>query len=311
MPKGQCLLCAAESDLQLSHVLPAFVFRWMRESSGNGYIRNSSSLNKRVQDGLKRRWLCASCEAVLSESETRFASDLFYPYTEGKSSRIVYGDWMLRFCVSVSWRVLKLHREEAPLTGYDPEAIERIDKALNVWKDFLLRRRPHPATFQQHLLPLGPIESASEPGNLATNINRYVMRTTDMDLVRSPKTNFVYSKLGRFIILGFIREDHLNRWQGTKINVKTGVVEPRNYELPNQFLKYINSRARHITEQQSQLSERQRKKIDKAFQSNKERLVNSDQFLAMQSDMKMFGEAAFKDSFSLGPTHKAQDDKDQ
>ena len=300
MPNGKCRLCGVESTLQLSHIFPAFITRWLRESSGNGHMRNSSSPNKRVQDGLKRYWLCKSCEGLLGRSETDFATQLFYPYTKCESARIIYGEWLLRFCVSVSWRVLQLNKEEAPLTGYEPEALERIDKALNVWKDFLLGQRPHPGSFQQHLLPLGPIESASEPGDLPTNINRYLMRTIDMDLVRGRTTNFVYSKLGRFIILGFIREDHPNRWQGTKISVKTGRVEPSDYILPQQFLEYLNSRAHHMAEQQSKVTLRQRKKIDEAFQANSERLMSSDQFVAIQSDMWMFGDAAFGTRRSSG-----------
>lgn len=296
MPRDQCRLCGAESLLQLSHIVPAFVFRWLRESSGNGHLRNSSSPNMRVQDGLKRYWLCASCEDLFSKTETRFATDLFYPYLEGKSSRIVYGDWLLHFCVSVSWRVLRLHREESPLKGYDSQALQRIDEALDVWKTFLLLRRSDLDSFQQHILPMDLISSVSKPDKLPTNINRYMMRTIDMDLVRSPQKNFVYTKLGRFIILGFIREGHPNQWKGTKIHVNKGVIGPRNYVLPLQFLKYTNSRATYISAQQSQISDRQRKKIDTAFEYNKERLANSDQLLAMQADLMMFGEAAFKNT---------------
>jgi len=203
---------------------------------------------------------------------------------------------MLRFCVSVSWRVLRLHREEAPLKGYDSQSIERIDKALDIWKDFLLRRRSDPDSFQQHILPLGPIVSVSKSGSLPTNINRYMMRTIDIDLVRSPEKNFVYSKLGPFIILGFIREEHPSQWKGSKVHVKKGVVEPRNYVLPSQFLKYINSRAYYISQQQHQISDRQREKINSSFESNKERLANSDQLLAMQADLMMFGESAIKEA---------------
>jgi hypothetical protein len=311
MPEGQCRLCGVDSIIKFSHILPAFAYRWLRETSGNGYMRSTASPNQRMQDGLKRYWLCASCEGILSESETRFANDMFYPYTKGASSRIVYGDWMLRFCISVSWRVLKLHRVEGQLKGYDSEAIERIDKALEVWKDCLLHRRADPASFQQHMLPLGPIVFASELRNLPTNINRYMMRTIDMDLVKSPTTNFVYSKLGRFMILGFIREDQPSHWQGTKIHIKNGVVEPSNYVLPDKFLKYISSRAIYITEQQNRLSDRQRKKIDSAFQSSKERLANSDQLLAMQSDMKMFGEASFKENLISEELREGTDDKNQ
>jgi hypothetical protein len=43
MPKGRCRLCYAESELQLSHILPAFAIRWLRDSSGTGHVRRSDS----------------------------------------------------------------------------------------------------------------------------------------------------------------------------------------------------------------------------------------------------------------------------
>jgi hypothetical protein len=59
VPKGRCRLCGVESELQLSHVLPAFEIRWLRESSGSGHIRTAMSPNLRVQDG-KNITGCAS-----------------------------------------------------------------------------------------------------------------------------------------------------------------------------------------------------------------------------------------------------------
>ena len=106
MPKGQCRLCDAESDLHLSHIVPAFAYRWLRESSGNGHLRSGSSPNQRVQDGPKRYWLCTICEGMLSRSETSFATKLFFPYTDDEATLFIYGEWLLQFCVSVSWRVL-------------------------------------------------------------------------------------------------------------------------------------------------------------------------------------------------------------
>ena len=194
MPKGQCLLCAAESELQLSHVLPAFVFRWKRESSGNGHMRCGSSPNKRVQGGVKRRWLCTSCEGLLSCSETAFATKLFHPYTSGESTRIIYDEWLLRFCVSVSWRVLQFHKEENSLKGYEPDAIAHIAQAESVWKEFLLGRQPHPEQFEQHLIPFVAMESISFPKDeVFPNLNRYLMRTVEMDLCRGRKAIYVYA----------------------------------------------------------------------------------------------------------------------
>lgn len=294
MSKGQCRLCAAESDLQLSHILPAFVFRWLRESSGNGHLRLSSAPNQRVQDGLKRHWLCTTCEAMLGRSETDFAAKLFYPYTSDGSSRIIYGEWLLHFCVSVSWRVLQLFKEDTSFKSYQSDAVAHISKAEATWKAFLLGQRPHPGPFQQHLLPFEAIESIStKPGYLSSNINRYLMRTVDMDLCRSETSNFIYSKLGRFVILGFIQEDRPNQWQGSKVHVKSGQIEPRRYTLPMQFFDYLNARARRTAELLSGISSRQAKKIDQALRTNIEEYIGSDEFVAMQNDVRMFGDAAF------------------
>ena len=57
MPKGTCRLCDTESELQLSHILPAFAIRWLRESSGTGHVRGTAAPNLRVQDGEKRHLL--------------------------------------------------------------------------------------------------------------------------------------------------------------------------------------------------------------------------------------------------------------
>jgi len=294
MPRGQCRLCNAEADLQLSHILPAFAFRWLRESSGSGHIRLGVSPNQRVQDGPKRHWLCASCEGLLSRSETAFAERLFYPYIRGESSRFVYGEWLLHFCVSVSWRVLRFHKEETALKNYEPEAIARIAKAEEAWKTFLLGQRPHPGSFQQHLLPLDAIDVISGGSrDISPNINRYLMRAIDMDLCRGEKINFVYSKIGRFIILGFIREDRPERWHGAKVHIKTGRIEPRKYVMPRSFFEYLNAKARRLAELLAGISPRQRKKIDQTFRANIDRFVGSDELAAMQNDLRMFGDAAF------------------
>ena len=185
MPQGQCRLCGVESSLQLSHVLPAFVFRWLRESSGGGHLRLGLSPNQRVQDGVKRYWLCASCEGLFSRSETEFATKLFYPNTGGESAQFIYGEWLLRFCVSVSWRVLQIQKEETSLKGYEPDAIARIAEADATWKAFLLGQRPHPGPFEQHLVPFNGLASISSTtiGDISPNLNRYLMRMVDLGKV--------------------------------------------------------------------------------------------------------------------------------
>lgn len=296
MPRGQCRLCQDEAELQLSHILPAFTFRWLRETSGGGHIRLGSSPNHRVQDGPKRYWLCASCEGIFNRSETTFAGQLFHPYGSAPGGRFIYRKWLLHFCASVSWRVLRFYTDEQHVKDYEPEALARIANAEATWRAFLLGQRPHPGQFQQHLLPLDAISNATGglPPNLSPNINRYLMCDIDMDLCRGNRSIFVYSKLGRFIILGFVSEEHPTRnWRGTKIHATEGVIEPRKYVLPKPFWEYLNSKARQMSSILDGVSSRQQQKIDEAFRLNVDKIIGSDLFAAMKADFEIFGEAAF------------------
>lgn len=60
-------------------MLPVFVLRWMKESSAIGFLRFARELDRRVQDGEKRYWLCHDCEMLLCQWETQFAAQVFHP----------------------------------------------------------------------------------------------------------------------------------------------------------------------------------------------------------------------------------------
>jgi hypothetical protein len=291
MPSGLCRLCERQSELQLSHVLPAFAYRWLRESSGNGHLRNSQEPNKRAQDGLKFYWLCAECEELFSRNETAFAGRLFHPYLKASRQIFPYSSWLIQFCTSVSWRVLRFYRDEVHLQTWEPEALASVDSAEAIWRDVLLGKRSNPGAFQQHMLPLDQISKAS--GEFSPNINRYLMRAVQLDICRGSNSIFTYAKLGRFIILGFIHEPKLTRWKGTKVHATHGYVEPRKFVVPAALADYLNEKARKMHDALASMSDRQAERVETAFRENIERFAGSDAFLAMQADVEMFGNEAF------------------
>ncbi|RFC36750.1 MAG: hypothetical protein DID92_2727743527 [Candidatus Nitrotoga sp. SPKER] len=291
MPQGVCRLCKKDVELQLSHIVPAFIYRWMRESSGNGHLRCTQTPNRRVQDGPQKHWLCADCEGRFSRMERSFANQLFHPYLSSSGQRFQYGNWLLQFCTSVSWRVLHYYLSKDHKIAFGPIACAHIAEAEATWRAFLLGYIPHPGSFRQHLIPLDRIESTT--AKLPTNINRYLMRTINIDLCRGGDTIFVYSKLGRFLILGFVNEPNQNQWVGSKVNANQGTVEPKQYVCPAQFLSYLINKANSTSTAISSISDKQRSKSDEAFRSNIDRFVGSDLFKAMDADVEMFGSAAF------------------
>jgi hypothetical protein len=299
---GTCKLCGETKDLQHSHVLPAFVFRWQRESSGNGYIRSTHEPDRRVQDGLKFYWLCFDCEQRFSRWEREFASTLFHPYLTRSGERFAYGPWLLKFCASVSWRVLTYGFEQNVFSSWSAEEVARAKEAEKVWREFLLGKRDHPGEFRQHVLPLDTVASAT--GDIASNMNRYFMRAIHLDIVSGPSIAFTYSKLGRWAIFGSISEPS-GAWAGAKVNANEGVIGPRAYTLPAPLGDYWNEKARKMSAALASVSDKQHQKIESAFRSNLDRFVDSDAFAAMKADVDLFG----ADAFSQRAKSPSQDER--
>jgi hypothetical protein len=286
-----CALCGANAPLQNSHILPAFLFRWLRETSGTGgHIRNTKNPNIRVQDGLKVPMLCLACEGIFSSYETPFATNVFYPYDRDDGLRVGFDDWMLKFCVSVSWRVLRYARDGNHLGSMSAAQVVAADRALNVWSDFLQGRSKHPGEHEQHLLPFGPIDSHTMP-DMPDNMNRYLLRSIDMDMAYGKRTMLTYAKLGPFALFGYVQPP-TETWVGTRIPVRHGTIEPRKYELPRDVYEFIADRARRTREVYSAMSDKQIDKIDKSAMDNIDKLVNSKQLEAMMHDHRLFGENA-------------------
>ena len=258
-------------------------------------MRSSKSPNQRVQDGPKRPWLGRCCESLFSAWETDFANFVFHDFDEAVKNRRSYGSWMLKFSVSISWRVLSMHMLDGLLTNLSLPQRLQADAALKTWSDFLLGRRRHPGRFQQHFLPMGALQHRPE-GDVPPNINRYILRTVEATIATSPTTVFVYSKLGKFFIIGFIDVPHPKRWGGTKIHVKEGPLFSPNLTLPMPFKNFLYSRARLAASAGDSMSEFQGQKILDSYTKNLDRAALSKSFEAMKEDVRLFGAEAFREN---------------
>jgi hypothetical protein len=135
--KTICRLCQREADLLESHVVPAFVFKWLKDTSPTPFMRTSREPNRRVQDGLTQPWLCSDCEQALGTHEAQFASKIFHPTTQNGSHKIRYDESLLKFCVSISWRALLLASDKHPLDKFSETQRAAAAEALQAWNGFL------------------------------------------------------------------------------------------------------------------------------------------------------------------------------
>jgi hypothetical protein len=260
-----CRLCGKTKELRESHILPGFVFRWQKETSATGYLRSRQQPNRRVQDGRKLPLLCGDCEQRFNQWETEFAKRIFYLMTRGDAARASYGPWLLLFCASVSWRVLVFFKEIINDFDHIPTALlPTVERAEITWREFLLGSRPHP--HEQHILPLpGEIIQSYTHSDMPANINRYLFRTPDMSVPTINEGAFTYSKLGPFIILGFLAMPRPKQWVGIKVNTHGGTLRPREYVMPSHSMNFS------LTKPTKRTSEKQTAKIAEAYRANMDR----------------------------------------
>ena len=104
---SKCALCGEDKELQLSHIIPKFVGKYLKKTS-IGKIRSQQNPNRTLQDIEKHYLLCHDCEELFSASERYFANTVFYPYKKEKLAIFGYDKRLFYFITSLSWRSLYL-----------------------------------------------------------------------------------------------------------------------------------------------------------------------------------------------------------
>ncbi len=288
--QGKCKLCKKKKDLEVSHFIPKFIGKWSKKTSITGFLRESNEVHKRAQDLAKEFWLCGDCEDIFSKWETKFANKIFYPFVNNGISNANYGDWLSKFCASISWRTLTYIRSKNDIAGKPPEYIQLLDDAEIHISKFILGKVDNLFQYEQHLFPVDRIESVTGKG-LPSNINGYFLRTISMDIAGNSSNIFTYTKLPSFIILGFIKSSNINKMRSSRIALRSGKISPRKYQWPDGFIDYIIEKANHVNELGKEINT---EKIEKYIRDNPEKASNSKQFESFMHDYEMFGDKVFK-----------------
>ena len=289
----ECALCGESSDLQLSHIVPGFVFRWFRESSATGHMRFGEVPNVRTQDGLKLRMLCHKCEQLFSPWEKNFCENCFGPINDGCAEHLPYGAWMLKCATSISWRVLRVFAASNELFDSPPRIHRATSKALHGWASFLKGNKAYLGRHEQHMFSIDAIREIANR-NGPPNINRYLNRAIEIHVAHDNTSSFSYTKMGKLILFGFIDMRYSHNWRGTKLNTEQGRVRTSDIDVPADILEYIYERARRSAARYTQISESQQTKIRQSYEKDMARATNSDTLRAMHQDVLLFGKSAFE-----------------
>jgi len=290
----KCGLCQKEKPLLDSHIIPAFVFKWIKNTSATGYLRFLENINLRAQDGKKTKLLCSDCENILSVVETKFANAIFYPYVDyeldqngvakGKIRFFDYDDWLLRFIISIHWR-LTVVRDAAskriPI-GYE----KLIKKFEEQWRNLLLDETKDTGLCESHLIFLQNLATAEGcfPPNLHEKVNFYCLRATDGTIIFSDRVLGVFSKIGPIAFYTFIKPHHLKRATDTKVRMKGKMITAQKIGNPNLVEFLLIHRPNEVMDSVS-YSENQKQIIENAIKKNPGKASDSLTASALLGDL--------------------------
>lgn len=279
---GICKLCKSQSDLQLSHIVPKGIYKWMKKT-GTGRLRIQGKFDTPFQDGHKERLLCLECERKFNKYETIFFNDIFHPYHNKNVKNIEVTEDLIYFSVSVLWRVLVLFKDD----GNEYFHKTQMDNLEDEWRYYLNNKNDTLITFSKfHLLLTGSVSEMfftykDELVELFPNIvlpnlklDLYLNRSVDMELIENEHSTLVYAKFSNFILVAEIEGQFEDVLIGTSLNQKT-INSSSQYFVDGDYLKFIYDRAIN-TKNYNDLSEKQKANNEKYFQKNSQKIRSSN-----------------------------------
>ena len=288
-----CRLCRIKPPVEGSHIIPKFVIRWFKNTSSTGYLRLGGNVNLPQQDGIKEKFLCEDCEETFSVWEKQFSEQIFIPLHKDETKTFYYGDWLVRFLTSLSWRVL-LFNLEKELIVLPPQHRQKAEAVLETWRTYLLGEHQQLGDYHQHLVLLGsPTEVR---GTLAKTpyLTRYFVRAIDMMPIFNDKELLVCTKMCRILAVGFVTVEQWECWEGTYVSATGGSINSsRNITIPKDLGEFLVNRANQAFKQLATMSARQQERIETAMRGNLDQVSNSEAFRALYNDILLFGNSAF------------------
>jgi uncharacterized protein YchJ len=218
MTNGICKLCGNNTDLKESHIVPRFVYQWMRKTGGS-YFRSTGEPMIRKQDGAKNYLLCGDCEQRFSSREAYFKCNIFDAYLNDGVKCINYDQRLFYFLISVAWRVLIKDLAE-PNVGTH-RFILQLREAEAEWRNYLLSECIPSKYNETHLFLTDLFTGNTLP---VRRMNLYFARAVDGTIVSSETKCAIYWKFSRFLSFSSITPFDQSLWVGTRINPSGGTL---------------------------------------------------------------------------------------
>ena len=261
---GKCKLCDDEKQLCESHIIPKFIYRWIKSTSPTSYMRKMSNPDIRIQDGHKYHLLCKECEDKFSKYEKLFSQKHFHPSIDELRTNIDYKDEIFYFVSSILWRFLIVNIDRYKDSPY----YEKLLICESQLKCFLIEFK-YPYDFDRvYVMLTNYVYDA--PDHLK-GLNQFFTRTIDSQIIYDEECCFFYLQIPFFIFIGDIHGIKEIDFENSKIHPSGGNFNTYLMKaLSDPIASFMENRIKFIDNMK--VSEKQQNIIQNDFKKNLDKI---------------------------------------
>lgn len=262
----KCKYCDQNEAIDNSHIVPKFVFDWMKKTGKTGILRNSLNPNVPLQDGWKAPILCTACETEFSIFEGKFQRAVFSKianYEKPFDGVVQFDDLNRKAIYSIVWRVVVDCSYFNKPDQFTEIEIEKLKLYLPVLKDAINRGSTTKA--KTYFVPLVQrvVEKNNIPGNFLyfDRIVQHECRIYDGDYYKL----VVIVKLPFSLIVTELIENVHDYWFGCEIAEDNPIQNLGSIEIPEYVKLIIEKYCKDYSESLMKVSPKQRAKISERW----------------------------------------------
>jgi len=238
-----CKYCHKGVAIENSHIIPASIYEWLKETSPTNYIRSTHEPNSRRQDGIKAPLLCSSCENIFSKSEEIFKKNFFNKianYRKPCPETIKITPDIIKCIYIIAWRTLaSTYYYPIVDNDYTHEEMDKFPEFLKKIKQEIDSEKY--CNYRTHVIPCTEeiIAKLKLP-----QVERHIYErsiTSEPRIWDSWERFIIYIQIPFCIIIFEIVPNTDDAWLGTQIEGLDHLVLPRIMSCPNyigQLIQY-------------------------------------------------------------------------
>ena len=260
MRKCICPLFDIETEIRESHIFPKFIYKSLKWNNNSKFVNYEVRCAPK-QDGYKEYLLGKEAEELFSKYEKWFAKHIYKPFRSGEIKDVVrYDDHLYYFLVLQIWRTCLYSTRKSGKDGFVEGLYDLLISAMAEWKNYLTNRITPP---QYPAFYLMPIETKNVRIPRFLEVEFYIRRSIEFNIMMAEKESAVYCKLPSFIIWAPLCQRPQIDY-GYKIIPMGGEFDMTNYMISDSdIINYLLYKIDKVVEWRKQIALKNPQKVKK------------------------------------------------